>query len=55
MSEKPQSLGTETRRFKPPDGEKASEVQNRGCERAGGVYTAAAQDANMEIRGSGWN
>jgi hypothetical protein len=32
-----------------PDGPLASAVQNCGWERAGGVYTAAAQDAKMEI------
>jgi len=32
-----------------PDGASASGVQNCGCERARGVYTAVAQDAKMEI------
>jgi hypothetical protein len=32
-----------------PDGALASGVQNCGRERAGGAYTAVAQDAKMEI------
>ena len=33
-----------------PDSTLASGVQNCGCERAGGVYIASAQDAKMEIQ-----
>ena len=40
-------------RYPLPDAALASEVQNRGCERTGGVYTAVAQDAKLEILGSG--
>jgi hypothetical protein len=34
-----------------PDGALASEVQYRGCERTGGMYTTVPQDAKMEILG----
>jgi hypothetical protein len=35
-----------------PDGALVPGVQHCGCERAGGVYTAVAHNAKMEILGS---
>jgi hypothetical protein len=34
-----------------PDGSLVSGLQRRGCDRAGGVYTAVAQNAKKEILG----
>ena len=40
-------------RYLLPGGALASEGQYRACERTCGVYTAVAQDAKLEILGTG--